>query len=121
MVVIGHDVTIKMIDGFVKWNGGATLQLDAPDSGEFAGLLSCLPPTNPNVVVVNGNGDSHVVGSILAPASEVTVEGGGGAAGLECQIIGFHVNLSGSSDTIIDFKANLNYQPPIPPAVELSE
>jgi Flp pilus assembly protein TadG len=119
--LIGHDVTIYMIDGFVKWNGGATLQLDAPDRGDYAGLLIYLPPTNSNVVVVNGNGDSHIVGSIFAPASEVTVEGGGGASGLECQIIGFHVNLSGSSDTKIDFKANLNYQPPIPPAIALAQ
>lgn len=119
--LIGHDVTIYMIDGFVKWNGGATIKLDAPDSGAYAGLLLYLPPTNPNVVVVNGNGDSQIVGSILAPASEVTVEGGGGASGLECQIIGFHVNLSGSSNTTIDFKADLNYQPPIPPAIALAQ
>jgi hypothetical protein len=61
------------------------------------------------------------VGTIFAPASDVTVEGGGGATGLECQIIGFHVNLSGSSDTKIDFKANLNYQPPTPPAIEFTQ
>jgi len=76
-----------MIDGFVKWNGGATLQLDAPDSGKFAGLLIYLPPTHPNVV--NGNGDSHVVGSILAPASEVTVEGGGGLLALSARSLAF--------------------------------
>jgi hypothetical protein len=110
-----------MMDGFVKWNGGATVKLDAPNQGEYAGLLIYLPPTNTNVVVVNGNGDSHIVGTIMAPASEVTVQGGGGASGLECQIIGFHVNLSGSSNTLIDFKANLNYQPPIPPAIEFTQ
>jgi hypothetical protein len=119
--LIGHDVTIFMKDGTVKWNGGATVLLDAPDSGEYAGLLLYLPPTNTNPVVINGNGDSHIVGTIYAPASDVTVEGGGGASGLECQIIGFHVNLSGSSNTNIDFKANLNYQPPIPPAIEFSQ
>ncbi len=119
--LIGSDVTIYMMDGFVKWNGGATVKLDAPDHGDYAGLLIYLPPTNPNVFVVNGNGDSHIVGTILAPASEVTVQGGGGASGLECQIIGFRVNLSGSSNTTIDFKANLNYQPPIPPAIEMAQ
>ena len=119
--LIGHDVTIMMVDGFVKWNGGATVKLDAPDTGEYAGLLLYLPPTNSNVVVVNGNGDSQIVGSILAPKSEVTVEGGGGASGLECQIIGWHVNLSGSSNTSIDFKAELNYQPPIPPMIEITQ
>lgn len=119
--LIGHGVTIYMIDGFVKWNGGANVQLDAPTSGEFAGLLLYLPPTNTNPVVVNGNGDSHVVGTIYAPASEVSVEGGGGATGLECQIIGYHVSLSGSSETKISFNPNQNYQPPIPPAIEFTQ
>lgn len=117
----GHDVTIDMVSGFVKWNGGATIRLDAPDSGPFAGLLLYVPPSNGDVVVVNGNGDSSFVGSIFAPSSEVTVQGGGGAAGLECQIVGWHVNLSGSSETKIDYQANLNYQPPIPPAVQLTQ
>jgi Flp pilus assembly protein TadG len=119
--LIGKDVIIYMVSGFVKWNGGATIQIDAPDKGPLAGLLIYLPPTNASVVVVNGNGDSKFVGSIFAPASEVTVLGGGGASGLECQIIGFRVNLSGSSNTKIDFKAQLNYQPSIPPAVELAQ
>jgi Flp pilus assembly protein TadG len=119
--LIGHGVVIYMIDGFVKWNGGATIQLDAPTQGEFAGLLLYLPPTNSNVVVVNGNGDSHIVGSIWAPTSTITVEGGGGSSGLQCQFLGWHVNLSGSSNTNIDFQANLNYQPPIPPTVQLTQ
>jgi hypothetical protein len=119
--LIGHDVVIYMIDGFVKWNGGATIELDAPDRGPYAGLLIYLPPTNSNVVVVNGNGDSRFVGTIMAPASEITIQGGGGASGLQCQFIGFRVNLSGSSETIIDFKPQVNYQPPIPPAVLLAQ
>ena len=117
--LIGNDVVIYMRTGFVKWNGGATIKLNAPDSGDFKGLLMYLPPTNSSTVTVNGNGDSEIVGSILAPASQVTVEGGGGASGLQCQIIGDTVRLAGSSTTIIDFQAQLNYQPPIPASIEL--
>jgi hypothetical protein len=119
--LIGSDVTIYMIDGFIKWNGGATIQLDAPDTGPYAGLLLYLPPTNHNDVTVNGNGDSHIVGSIWAPGSQIIVQGGGGQNGLQCQFIGDTVILNGSSATNIDYESNLTYQPPIPPAVEMTE
>lgn len=117
----GHDVTIYIINGFVKWNGGATINLDAPDRGPYAGLLLYLPPTNTSPVSVNGNGDSHIVGSIFAPSSEITVLGGGGQNGLQCQFVGDTVDLTGASDTIIDYRTTLTYQPPIPPAVELKQ
>jgi len=119
--LIGHGVVIYMIDGFIKWNGGANIQLDAPTDGPFKGLLLYVPPSNSNVVVVNGNGDSHIVGSIWAPKSTITVEGGGGSAGLQCQFLGWHVNLSGSSNTNIDFQASLNFQPPSAPNIELTQ
>jgi hypothetical protein len=119
--LIGTDVTIYMINGFVKWNGGATIKLDAPDSGPYAGLLLYLPPTNTNDVTVNGNGDSHIVGSIWAPSSQIIVQGGGGQSGLQCQFVGDTVVLNGGSTTNIDYQANLNYQPPIPPAIEMTQ
>ena len=119
--LIGHGVVIYMIEGFIKWNGGATIKLDAPTEGPYKGLLLYLPPTNSNVVVVNGNGDSQIVGSIWAPSSTITVEGGGGSAGLQCQFLGWRVNLSGSSVTKIDFQANLNFQPPNAPNIELTQ
>ncbi|MFT3895219.1 MAG: pilus assembly protein TadG-related protein [Anaerolineales bacterium] len=119
--LIGDDVVIYLKTGTLKWNGGATIRLNAPDSGDLKGLLIYQPPTNTNSVTINGNGDSAIVGSIWAPGAQVVVEGGGGASGLECQIIGDTVKLSGSSATTIDFKADLNYQPPIPPSIELSQ
>jgi Flp pilus assembly protein TadG len=119
--LIGTDVTIYMINGFVKWNGGATIKLDAPDSGPYAGLLLYLPPTNRNDVTVNGNGDSHIVGSIWAPGSQIIVQGGGGQSGLQCQFVGDTVVLNGGSTTNIDYQARLTYQPPIPPAIEMTQ
>ena len=119
--LIGSDVTIYMIDGFVKWNGGAQVRLDAPDSGPYAGLLLYLPPTNNNDVNVNGNGDSQIVGSIWAPSSEIIVQGGGGQQGLQCQFVGDRVILNGGSGTNIDYQAAMNYQPPIPPAIEMTQ
>jgi Flp pilus assembly protein TadG len=117
----GHGVVIYMMDGFVKWNGGALVDLHAPSTGPFKGLLLYLPPTNTNVVVVNGNGESSIVGSILAPGSDVTVEGGGGSSGLQTQIIGYDVSLGGSSNTIIQYDSSTQYQPPLEPVIELTQ
>ncbi len=116
----GHGVTISIRDGFVKWNGGATIDLQAPITGTYQGLLLSLPPSNSSPVTINGNGDSQISGSIKAPSSEVTIEGGGGATGLQTQIIGFHVTLSGTSDLLINYDANLQYHPPRAPTIQLT-
>ncbi len=121
--LIGKGVTIYVIDGFVKWNGGAYLDLEAPSTDEFGtkGLLLYLPPTNSSPVTINGNGSSIMIGSILAPASDVTVEGGGGATGLQTQIVGWHVSLGGSSATTINYDAAKQFQPPQPPTIQLTK
>ncbi len=117
--LIGSDVVIVVNTGDVRWNGGATVQLDAPSSGPYSGLLLFMPESNTNEVVINGNSSSSFSGSILAPSSDVTVDGTGGATGLHSQIIGYTVDISGNSLMNIIYNAGENYQAPIPPQVEL--
>ncbi len=117
----GSQVVIRVNNGDVRWNGGATIQLSAPTTGPFAGLLLFLPEGNSNEVVINGNSESTFTGTILAPSSQITIEGTGSTSGLNSQVIGYTVNLSGNSTTYINYNANQNYQAPEPPAVELVE
>ena len=117
--LIGTDVVIVMETGDVRWNGGATVQLDAPDSGPYDGLLLYMPETNSSEVVINGNSSSTFSGSILTPSADVSVDGTGGLTGLHCQIIGFTVDISGTSTMSITYNADDNYDAPIPPQVEL--
>jgi Flp pilus assembly protein TadG len=117
----GHGVVIRMNDGVVTWNGGAEIHLDAPTEGSFQGLLMYLPSqSNCSTVTLNGNSDSTIVGSILAPCSEVKVEGTGDS-GIEGQIIGYTVNISGSSGTDIHYVDELNWDAPIQPTVNLNQ
>ena len=117
----GHNVVIVMLAGDVTWNGGATLVLDAPDSGDYKGLLLYMPITNHGSVLINGNSASSFTGTFLAPAADVTVKGTGDVNGMNSQIIGYTVDLSGNSDTLIHYDANDNWQAPIPASIELSQ
>ena len=120
-ILVGSDVVIVMQSGDVRWNGGATLQLDAPNSGPYSGLLLYMPESNSNEVVINGNSDSTFTGAFLAPSAAISVNGTGGASGMNSQIIGYTVDLSGTSSTSINYNDADNYDAPVNPAVELVE
>lgn len=117
--LIGSDVVIVMNTGDVRWNGGANIQLDAPGSGDFAGLLLFMPESNHNEIVINGNSDSSFTGTFLAPSSDITVNGTGGATGMNSQIIGYTVDLTGTGNTLIHYNDSDNYDAPIYPVIEL--
>lgn len=120
-VLMGSDVVIVMVDGDVTWNGGATLQLDAPDSGPYDGLLLFVPESNSSTIKINGNSDSTFTGSILAPTSDISINGTGDASGMNCQVIGYTVDLSGDGATLINYDADDNYPPIVNPQIELVE
>jgi Flp pilus assembly protein TadG len=115
----GDAVVIRIDNGDVRWNGGAEIHLSAPISGPFAGLLLFLPEGNTNEVVINGNLSSSFTGTILAPSADISIEGTGGVTGLNSQIIGYTVDLTGTSNTLINYNASQNYLAPENPAVEL--
>lgn len=117
----GSDVVIVIQTGDVRWNGGATINLSAPTSGPFAGLLLFLPESNNNEVVINGNSSSIFTGSILAPSADISIKGTGNASGLKSQVIGYTVDLSGDSATLIVYNAGQNYQAPTNPSIELTQ
>ncbi|MFH1908636.1 MAG: pilus assembly protein TadG-related protein [Chloroflexota bacterium] len=116
----GSNVLLYIINGSVTWNGAATINLDAPDSGEFAGLLLYLPLTNDSDVSINGNSSSQFIGTILAPASDIDVAGTGSTDGLYSQVIGYIIKLTGDSATNINYSDEDNYDITIPPSIELA-
>ena len=117
----GQDVLIVMNSGGITWNGGATINLDAPNEGMFAGLLIYAPLTNNSPIVINGNSDSHVSGTILAPAASITINGTGATGGFGAQVIGYNVEFAGTSNTYIYYQDEQNYDATYPPSIELTE
>jgi hypothetical protein len=117
----GHNVTFKVTDGDVRWDSGADIKLDAPDHGENAGLLLFLPMDNGHRVVLNGGPGSNIQGTILAPASLVRIKGLDAKSGFHSQIIGYTIEADGSSNVVIKFRPEQNYQTLTMPEIQLSQ
>lgn len=115
-VLTGSNVTI-VVYGDVQWNGG-TVNLSAPTTGPTAGLLLYLPITNTNPITFNGNASWSLRGTILAPASAITVNGTEDGFSMRSQLIGYTVKLSGGGNTVIEYNDSENIDQP--PAIELS-
>lgn len=113
----GHGVFIWVDKGEVRLNGG-TIILEAPDTGPYQGLVIYLPITNDSPVLINGNEDSSFVGTILAPASSVDIKGTGDA-GIEGQVIGYTVELSGTSGVNIHYDNKIVWHTLTSPSLEL--
>lgn len=117
----GNNVVIRMNDGDISWNGGAEVHLSAPASGDFAGLLIYMPSdTNCSTITLNGNSDSTIVGTVLAPCADITIDGTGDS-GIQGQIIGYTVDLSGSSGVSIKYNDSQNYDTLVPPNINPTE
>ena len=115
-------MTFFMESGDVTWNGNSNSDLKAPTSGLYKGLLMYLPASGgERTIKINGTSDNEIVGSIIAPASEVMLSGNSGSAGYNTQIISAYVTLQGNSNTTINFDPSVIYNPPDSPSIELTQ
>lgn len=117
----GHNVIFKVTDGEVRFSSGADILLDAPNGGDNAGLLIYLPMENHHKVVLNGGAGSNIQGTILAPASHILIKGMDSKTGFHSQIIGYTVEADGTSNVVIKFIPEQNYQTLTMPEIQLSQ
>lgn len=123
----GLNVSIFVFDGDIHWNGGASVNLQAyPEGyGELSGLLIYLPMGDPidysHIVDINGNNTSYLKGTILAPSAATTVNGSGSLPRIDGQIIGYTVELSGSSDIYLWYNDAENWDSYTNPMIQLTE
>jgi Putative Flp pilus-assembly TadE/G-like len=121
----GSNVLIYMKSGNVNWTSGG-IQLSAMQgiNPGYDGLLLYLAQGNCSDVSITGNGTSRYVGTILAPCSLVKLAGGSSTGNqniLENQIIADEVQLTGSNSLNINYNAQQQWQPPVPPAIEINQ
>jgi hypothetical protein len=85
----------------VKINGGATLNITAPDTGTYAGVLlyqDRRTPAMSDKIIVNGNSSSKLRGALYAPKNELQFNGTSGMD-IDClQMVGYRITFSGTSD-----------------------
>ncbi len=118
----GSNVVIVLETGAIKWNGSAQINLSAPTSGPFKGLLIYAPMSNTNTMGINGNSNSNLTGTILTPAAPIVINGNNSQLQkTDSQLIGYTVDLSGSSDTQIQNNPSDQYQPLSAPTIQLAK
>jgi len=115
----GDGVLIYMRSGNVHWDGKAQINLTAPTSGPYAGLLIYMPMSNEEGMIINGNSDSSFVGTFLAPASDIQVNGTSGVNGYHSQIVGYTIDLIGTADMLVEYNQNENLIVDFPAMLEL--
>ncbi len=129
-VLTGHNVLIYVQNGHgVTFNGGATIHLDAMDTGPYKGMLiyvdpqnyTVIPPSNATTVKIDGNNESTFTGTIYAPASNVVINGTGAPSGLNSQVVGYSIELSGTNDTYIHYDSDENAEVIYPPLLNLAQ
>lgn len=115
----GTGVTIYMQSGDIDWNGGATINLTAPTSGDLAGLLIYAPMSNTNTMRFNGNASSNLTGTLLMPAAPIVYNGTGNLNPSHVQIIGYTVEITGSNVTNVIYQDADNWDASMPAQVGL--
>jgi hypothetical protein len=117
----GHNVLFFVRRGEVRFSSGADILLDARNTGDNAGLLIYLPMENRSRVVLNGGPGSDIQGTILAPASRILIKGMDSKRGFHSQIIGYIIEADGTSNVVINYRPEQNFQSLNMPEIQLAE
>lgn len=117
----GQDVVFMVNAGEVRFDGNAQIVLDAPNSGEQAGLLIYMPVGNNSNAVLDGGPGSAIQGTILVPGAPVLLKGMNFQGGFQSQIIGYTIEVDGSNTIKIIYDDSQNLNALTMPEVQLSE
>jgi hypothetical protein len=80
--ISGSGVTIYLAppNGSLSLTGSGSMNLTAPTSGTYNGILFYEDPTDTNAMTITGSGGSDVEGIFYAPAASLSMTGSGGSA-----------------------------------------
>ncbi|MCC6261379.1 MAG: hypothetical protein IT311_11000 [Anaerolineales bacterium] len=117
----GSGVVLYVRDGSVEFSGNVEVQLSAPKSGTFAGLLLYMPISNKHVLNLNANPNSDFSGTILAPGAALHLNGLNSKAGYHSQIIAYTIKVDGQDNIQITYRDDQNFDTFKMPEVLLSD
>ncbi|TGY89031.1 hypothetical protein E5163_07835 [Marinicauda algicola] len=107
--VTGAGVTIFVRNnGEIRMNGNAYVNLSAPESGTYAGVLFWGDDDNlaSTPTDFNGTADSALVGALYFPSQTVSMRGDFAGSGGCTRIIGYRVDVSGNTSFDSDCTGN---------------
>ncbi|MGH2582141.1 MAG: hypothetical protein ACRDFQ_04515, partial [Anaerolineales bacterium] len=105
--------------GAVTMLGNAYVNLTAPTSGPYKGMLFYADRSYISPISMTGNASWDAVGTIYAAGSDINLSGNGVNSSLSSMIVANTIVMGGDSDVIVDYDPGLNYQPPL--SVQLVE
>jgi len=119
----GHEVMFYMRSGNIHWNGNSVqVDLTPPPAGTpYAGLLIYMPLSNDEGIILNGNAESTISGTVFAPASDIQINGTGSTQSYQSQFIGYTVDLIGDAEATVNYDAEGKYNFPPPTIIQLVE
>jgi hypothetical protein len=121
--VTGTGVTFFLTNGAtLQINGNATLNLSAPTSGSYKGLVFYGDRTQATAKnTINGTASSNITGAIYFPSQEVDFLGNFSGAGGCTQVVADTIYYTGSASFQTNCSGTGMAQIPVPGSVELVE
>jgi hypothetical protein len=105
-----NNVTFFATTGSISWSGNSGIRLFAPGGGDYKNVLIYMPYGNSSDLTIIGNSSNELKGSIIGVSAPIKISGNSGTTGLHSQIIGYTVDLAGSSNTVINYVPEEQYR-----------
>lgn len=105
--ISGTGVFIYMADGDLTINGNASLDLSAPTSGTYAGMLFMSARDNTNPMTFNGSGAAKLDGFIYSAKGDVTYSGSNTTDSTCLRIVADTIKMSGNANMKSDCSTEL--------------
>lgn len=127
----GKNVLIVMLSGSVDMEGNANIRLIRASNikdgsgNQFGGLLFFMPMNNLGGIDLGGTSGATYAGTIYAPGPrdsskpKCTFGGNSGSIGLNSNIVCNTIQVHGTANVEIHYKAGQNYR--LPPMIEMSQ
>jgi hypothetical protein len=119
--LFGDNVVLLIEHGSVHISGNAEVQLSSPKTGDLKGLLMYVPIKNKSIIALSGDEKSSYQGTIFAPGADVRINGLDSDFGYHSQIIGYYIEVDGTSNIHIKYIDEQNYDAYKMPEVILSQ
>ncbi|HYG25975.1 MAG TPA: pilus assembly protein TadG-related protein [Caulobacteraceae bacterium] len=106
--LIGSGVTLIFVDGaYLQFNGNADIQLSAPTSGPYAGIVMMGSRTSSgHDIVLNGTATSHLTGALYFPSDPVRYTGNFSGEDGCIQVVAKTIQWNGNASVSVDCSAH---------------
>lgn len=98
--------------GSYKLSGNGDMTIDAPSSGEWAGMALFMDQNNSSEVKLSGNGDIKVEGTMYGASAHFELTGNGDSFTFNAQVIGKDIKTSGNGDMVVNYLPGELFQDP---------